>query len=106
MFRRTRQSADPATAETVRFRFEGREILAAEGDTVAAALLAAGVTAFRSAVVSGQPRAPFCMIGNCFDCLLEIDGEPNRQSCRELVRKGMEVHFQDGIRAAAPDDET
>jgi len=105
MFRRTRQTPD-STTKMVCIRFGEREIVAAEGDTVAAALLAAGVKDFRSAVVSGQPRAPFCMIGNCFDCLLEIDGEPNRQSCRELVREGMQVNRQRGLRTAELGNET
>ena len=106
MFRRTRQSVDSNTINMVRIRFGEQEIMAAEGDSVAAALLAAGVKEFRSAVVSGQPRAPFCMIGNCFDCLLEIDGEPNRQSCRELVREDMQVNHQNGMRAAGQENET
>ena len=54
---------------------EGEEILAEQGDSVAAALLATGISVFRHTAVSGAARAPFCMIGNCFECLVEIDGE-------------------------------
>ncbi len=93
MFRRRTPPTDP-----VRLRFEGREIVAERGDSLAAALLAAGVDHFRSSPVSGQPRAPFCMIGACFECLLEVDGEPNRQACLVRVREGMEVRVQQGAR--------
>jgi predicted molibdopterin-dependent oxidoreductase YjgC len=101
MFKRTRPIADP-----VRIRFDGRDIEAERGDSVAAALLAAGVTRFRVSSLSGSARAPLCMIGNCFDCLVEIDGEANRQACRVRVREGMQVNTQDGLREAEIDDAT
>ena len=33
-------------------------------------------------------RAPYCMMGVCFDCLAEIDGMPNRQSCMVAAAPG------------------
>jgi len=84
--------------------FEGREIVAQRGDSVAAALLAASVTTFRTSFRSGLPRAPLCMIGNCFECLVEIDGNPNRQACRVRVRDGMRVRVQQGMREAEKSD--
>ncbi len=78
-------------AEPVTIHFEGREIVAARGESLAAALLAAGVARFREAPLSGAPRAPFCMIGNCYECLLEVDGEANQQACLTRVRDGMRV---------------
>ena len=92
MFRRNSTPTDP-----VRLDFEGREVLAARGDSVAAALLAAGVTHFHSAAISGEPRAPFCMIGNCFECLVEIDSVPNCQACRIEVEEGMQIRIQRGL---------
>jgi len=76
--------------QVVRFTFEGCEIEAREGDSVAAALIAAGVGPIRSSI-SGAPRAPYCMMGVCFECLAEIDGVPNRQACMVRVRDGMDV---------------
>jgi predicted molibdopterin-dependent oxidoreductase YjgC len=38
------------------------------------------------------------MMGVCFDCLMEIDGVPNRQACQVLVREGMQVRRQEGAR--------
>lgn len=79
----------------VRFDFEGETIEAREGDTVAAALLAAGKVPLRSAPVSGQGRAPYCLMGVCFECLVDIDGRANCQSCVVPVAPGMRVRRQD-----------
>jgi D-hydroxyproline dehydrogenase subunit gamma len=79
--------------------FEGQAVPARSGDSVAVALLAAGITTTRSTAVSGAPRGPFCMMGACFDCLSVVDGRPNVQSCMTPVRDGMRVHRQDGARA-------
>ena len=94
MFRRPREDA----RAIVRITFDGTTIEAREGDTVAAALLAANVASFRTTPVSGAPRAPYCMMGVCFDCLVVIDGVGNRQSCLVPVREGMAVETQRGKR--------
>lgn len=96
MFRRL----DPA-ADAVRFRYEGREITARAGDSVAAALLAAGETGLRATPVSGALRSPYCMMGVCFDCLVQIDGIGNRQACLTPVTEGMQVCRQRGARVIA-----
>jgi predicted molibdopterin-dependent oxidoreductase YjgC len=82
----------------VKLRFNGEALAARAGDTVAAALLAAGRFAFRQTPVTGGARGPFCMMGACFDCLVEIDGEPNRQACMTLVEDGMTVRPMTGAR--------
>ncbi len=76
--------------------WEGEEILAAPGDTLAAALLAAGVDSFRATPVSGAPRAPYCMMGACFECLVNVDGRPAVQACMTEARDGMVVRRQMG----------
>jgi predicted molibdopterin-dependent oxidoreductase YjgC len=83
----------------LRLTFEGAELRASAGQSVAAALLAAGVTAFRETAVSGAARAPYCMMGVCFDCLVEIDGVANRQSCLVMAADGMRIRRQHGARA-------
>ena len=92
MFRRL----DSAPAETVRFSFEGREIEARADDSLAAALLAAGLFDLRDTPVSGTSRGPYCMMGICFDCLVEVDGLANRQACMTPVVSGMKVRRQPG----------
>lgn len=74
----------------VRVRFSGQDLMLREGGNLAAELLAAGVIPFRRTPVSGAPRAPFCMMGACFDCLVEIDGV-TRQACMCEVGAGMEI---------------
>ena len=58
------------------------------GVSAAAAMLLAG---FRRPARprSTAARAPYCLMGICFDCLAEIDGVPNRQSCMVEARPGM-----------------
>jgi D-hydroxyproline dehydrogenase subunit gamma len=87
-----------ANGRVLRLTFNGRAIDARDGDTVAAALIASGVTVFRQSPVSGAPRAPYCMMGVCFDCLVEIDGIANRQACMVAATDGMSVRTQDGAR--------
>jgi sarcosine oxidase subunit alpha len=77
---------------------EGEPFAARATDTVAAALLAADFQTFRTTPVSGAPRAPYCMMGVCFDCLVTIDGTGNRQACLVRVREGMRVEMQRGKR--------
>lgn len=91
---------DPDGA-TLGFTFEGAPMEARAGDTVAAALLAAGVGHFRETPVSGAMRAPWCLMGACFDCLVEIDGVANRQACQTLLAEGMQVRRQHGARGLA-----
>ena len=80
--------------ETVSINFEGMKLDVEKGQTVASALLVGGNMVFRSSVVSGQPRGPYCMMGVCFECLIEIDGIPNQRACMIPVREAMEIKRQ------------
>jgi len=91
VFRRTDEISDLVT-----IYFEDRKVEAQEGETVAAALLAADIFAFRQSAEDQSLRGPFCMIGNCFECLVEIEGRGSRQACRERVSEGMRVHQHPG----------
>ena len=92
---------DEATS-WVTIAFDAAPIRVPAGTSVAAALLAGGVRTFRTTPTSGSPRAPYCMMGACFECLVTIDGMPNRQSCLVEVREGMQVRTQSGPRALGP----
>ena len=83
---------------SMRFSFEGQPLEAKAGDSVAAALLAAGITSFRDTPVSGAARGPWCLMGVCFDCLVEIDGVANRQACQVQLTEGMAVRRMRGAR--------
>ena len=95
MFRRL---PDEASADIECF-VDGARVRARAGECVAAALLAAGRLACRTTPVTGAPRGPFCMMGVCFDCLVVIDGTPNRQGCLVTVRPGMRIETQRGARS-------
>ena len=76
--------------------FDGRPIEAFEGEPVAAALMGAGVRAFRRTARRGEPRGVFCAIGRCTDCMMVVDGVPNTRTCVTPVRDGMRVETQVG----------
>jgi len=78
----------------VRFRFDGAEIEALPGETIAAALAAADIVAVRRAR-SGAPRGPYCGMGVCFECRVRIDGRAQLRACMMPVREGMQVATHD-----------
>jgi hypothetical protein len=81
---------------TVPVVVEGRTVMVPAGASAAAAVLAAGFASIRKTPVEGCERAPYCMMGVCFDCLAEIDGVANLQSCMIEVRPGMRISPQGG----------
>lgn len=89
------------TGTPVTLTFEGQEIVAQAGLSVAAALVLAGVSWTRTTPVGGGRRAPYCMMGACFDCLMVIDGVSDRQACMVTVADGMTVGRQLGGREIA-----
>ena len=96
---RPRPDGPPATVPVV---VEGRTVLVPEGASAAAAVLIAGLASIRDTPVGQSVRGPYCMMGVCFECLAEIDGVPNRQSCMVRARPGMRINRQRGARRLAP----
>lgn len=91
--------AFPDTGKSVTLIFEGKALTVSADMTVAAAVLGHGAKHLRTTAKSGEERAPYCHMGVCFDCLMEIDGVPNQQACLRHVEEGMRVRRQQG----APD---
>jgi predicted molibdopterin-dependent oxidoreductase YjgC len=89
MFRRLLEGG-----ERVLISVDGRTVEAHAGDSVAAALLAAGIARTRVTAQLGAPRAPYCGVGACFDCLVAIDGNGNQRACMVEVAGGMRVDTQ------------
>lgn len=83
---------------TIAITIDGVACEVPPGVTAAAAMLLHTGGATRTTPVSGEGRAPYCMMGVCFECLLEIDGEPNQQGCLIIVRQGMRLARQHGKR--------
>lgn len=92
MFRRLEKNPD----ECVTIYIDGQPYTAPAGETVAAAVLASGIGSTRTTPVSNAPRAPFCLMGVCYDCLMVIDGQPNQRACKERVHEGMTIERQHG----------
>jgi sarcosine oxidase subunit alpha len=75
---------------------DGDPIEAAPGDTLAAALLRAGVITFTRSIKYHRPRGPFCFAGSCGQCLMRVDGVPSLPSCRVQAQEGMVCERQNG----------
>jgi len=76
--------------EPIAFRFDGAPIAALAGETIAAALSANGIVAFRS-TASGARRGLHCGMGACFDCVVMVDGRIGQRACMTKVTEGMRV---------------
>jgi predicted molibdopterin-dependent oxidoreductase YjgC len=98
MFRPLREP----TAEPCLIELDGERVEAPGGANLAAWLLTLEGTPFRVATVGGAPRAPYCMMGICFECLVEVDGVRDRQACLTTIREGMRIRRQ--IAALGADD--
>jgi 2Fe-2S iron-sulfur cluster binding domain len=73
------------------FDFDGRPVPFAAGQTVGAALWAAGVRSWRTTRREQRPRGLFCGIGVCFDCLVTVDGRADERACLVPARPGLDV---------------
>src|SRR5947209_13532279 len=86
-----------------RISLDGAPIEAQAQDTVAAALLRAGVTTFSRSIKYHRPRGPFCFSGSCGQCLMQIDGLPSQLACRVGVQEGMKCVRQNAPLGADTD---
>ena len=73
----------------------GRKIVACEGETVHAALLAAGVRGLRKSRNLKESRGILCGMGVCYECLVTINGEPDRRACMAVVEERMEIEIDE-----------
>jgi predicted molibdopterin-dependent oxidoreductase YjgC len=80
----------PSQNEGVSICFDGVHFMLPAGENLAGALLSAGIMPFRHTPASGAPRGPYCMMGACYDCLVEVDGV-NRQACMLQVTEGLDI---------------
>jgi sarcosine oxidase subunit alpha len=74
-------------------QIDGQRVDVPVGASVAAAVAHAQTTFRRS--VSGQPRAPLCGMGVCFECRVSIDGLTQQRACMVPAREGMQVSTDD-----------
>ncbi len=93
-----RKLHDPGAA-AVTVHIDGLPVTAEAGESVAAVLLRQSEGWSRTTPVSQSRRAPYCMMGVCFECLVEIDGCGSVQGCLTPVRDGMRIVRQQGRRS-------
>jgi D-hydroxyproline dehydrogenase subunit gamma len=78
---------------SVRLTVNGHEVEVPAGSIVAAAVALANVDAYRHSV-RGEPRAPLCGMGICFECRVTIDDRLHCLSCQTICKDGMRVSTQ------------
>ena len=83
--------------DEIKFSYQGKEISAKKGDTIASALFNAGVKEFSKSKKRGRSRGFYCAIGKCSSCLMTVDGIPNVRTCITLAKEGMSVQEQEGL---------
>ena len=74
------------------FFVNGRSTTAHMGETIHAALIAAGYCQFRQSKTH-QPRGVFCGMGVCHECLVTVNKGPTQRACVTVVEEGMEVEI-------------
>lgn len=79
---------------------DGQAVEAYEGDSVAAALMAAGTPVLRYTATGKAPRGLFCGVGRCGDCFMQIDGLPARPACTTAARAGQSIAVSAGLPSA------
>ena len=84
------------TAAPIEFHFDGQRITAVPGQSIGAALIAAGHRSWRRTRFEQAPRGIFCGIGICFDCLVTVNERSSRRACLVEVQPGDVVTTQNG----------
>jgi sarcosine oxidase, subunit alpha len=82
--------------EKISFFWQGQELSACSGETIASALFANGVHVFGHHHKDGAPQGIFCANGQCSQCMVIANGLPLK-SCAELVTPGMQVEPANGL---------
>lgn len=94
MFKRVTSSSESNSEYCLTISIDGHDVKVREGETVAAAVMLFDDSCFRRTVISGSARAPYCLMGVCFECLVSINGVKDRQACMVQVAEGMVVDRQ------------
>ena len=85
--------------DNITFKFEGCNVRATPGDSIAAALTEAGYTSFGWRR-SGEARGHYCGMGVCHDCIMTVDGQRGVRACMATVGDGTVVQREDERRLA------
>ena len=88
---------------TIKFYFDDKEVVAYKGDTIASALLRAGIYTISRSLKFHRRRGVRCFRGYCRSCLVEVNGVPNVPACLTLVEDNMVVKSQNAYPNASYD---
>lgn len=88
---------DVQRGQAFEIEVDGLPVVAYEGETVAAALMAAGIRTTNQTARGDEPRGVCCGIGLCYGCTMVIDGVPNTRTCQTLAQPGMRLETQKGL---------
>jgi sarcosine oxidase subunit alpha len=94
---------DPRFAPDCAIVVDGNRVPARTGESVAAALVAAGRPLISRSPKYHRPRGPFCLAGSCGSCLVRVEGQPSVRACRTPCREGLLVETQNAWPTAAHD---
>jgi sarcosine oxidase subunit alpha len=76
----------------ITFQFDNQSYTALENETIAAALLAAGIRTLRVQEEKGTPRGIYCNMGHCLECRVTVNGKAGVRACLTVVGPHMVVH--------------
>jgi len=93
----------PDTNDVVTIELDGRPVIAIRGETLASLLVRQTEAWSRQTPISGSERAPYCMMGACFECLMFVENEGVVRACQTRVTDGMKACRQRGARALVPE---
>ncbi len=80
-------------AESFTVFVNGRRVAVRNGATAAVAVLLSGAACRTS--VSGEPRAPLCGMGTCFECRVQVNGEAQQRSCQVVCEPNMDIRCRE-----------
>lgn len=81
--------------EKITLKVNGKEITAYKGETLLAALIAAGFKTLKKSAVNKESRGALCGMGVCFECTVTVNGTPNVRSCMTEVENNMEIEIHE-----------
>jgi len=96
---------DKKDVEKVEITFDGQKLEVEKGQMIAAALYAQGIRINRYTIKNNKPRGIFCGIGQCTDCAMIVNGNPNTRTCITPVEEGMVIETQYGSGKRRDDNE-
>jgi predicted molibdopterin-dependent oxidoreductase YjgC len=75
-----------SSSQSIRLTVDGVEITGRDGQTIAGAMMAAGLRSWRTTARDRRPRGLFCGIGVCFDCLVTVNGVRDVRACQRRAQ--------------------